>query len=518
MSAVTKTSLPTQGTLSRILAHAAEAPDRVAVQDDRERLSYAQLVERTGAVAAGLRRAGIRPGDRVALLLDNSAAFVTTALGCMWLGATFVPLSPADPAGRHSRIVNDCQPSLLVTWGPEEAGPELDEGLAGLQVVGPDVLHRHPEAPPAPAEDLGRDVYIIYTSGTTGTPKGVRISDRALGHAVDATLGALGLDGATRSVPVSSFHFDGSYGNLFPTLVGGGALLVPPRAQLLFLKRFFVTVEQERVTHTSCSPSYTRMLMASPMAARLRNSSLRSWVMGGEQLYASDVAGLWELMPDLRVVNCYGPTETTIAVSFHEVTRQDVAAGKVPLGRPNPGVGFHLVGPDGELIEENGRTGELYISGGQLMSGYWGDPALTAKAVRDDVVPGRLAYKTGDLAYRDSSGLYIYCGRLDDVVKRRGQRISLSEVTEALRRVDGVTGAICMTADISGQLGIVAFVETNEPMTPLGVLEGARDNLGEWMRPDEVHVVGALPTGPTGKVDGRRLLADHGYQQWAERA
>lgn len=501
--------------LDRVLAHARQRPGQLAVRDDTEALSYAELAERTWAVAAGLARLGTRPGDRVALLLDNSVAFVATALGCMWLGALFVPLSPADPPGRHRRIIADSAPSLLVA-GRSGTGPQLDEAMRDLETVAPEDLPGDKDRAPAQAVDLERDVYLIYTSGTTGTPKGVRISDRALGWAVDATLDVAPLGPATRSVPVSPFHFDGSYGNLFPTLVSGGSLLLPPRPQLLFLKRFFSTVVTDGVTHTSCSPSYTRLLLSSPLAGRLRGSTMRSWAMGGEQLYATDVSRLWDLLPELRVINCYGPTETTIAVSLHQVSAEDVAADRIPIGRPGRGVGFHLVGADGNLVDGPGEPGELYISGEQLMSGYWGDPALTDRVVREDVVPGRRAYKTGDLVYRDEAGRYVFCGRVDDVVKRRGQRISLGEVTGALRSVDGVTAAACLPADMSGQLGIVAFVETSTPLTPVQILERAHDDLGEWMRPDELHVVGSLPTASTGKVDGRRLLADHGYRAWSQ--
>ena len=241
---------------------------------------------------------------------------------------------------------------------------------------------------------------------------------------------------------MSSFHFDGSYGTVFPTLLAGGSLVIPNRDDLLFLKHFCNAVLEHGITHTSFSPSYLRLLAASRQLGRLADSELRTLAVGGEECVAEDVARLWAVLPRLRVFNRYGPTEATIAVTTYEVSRDDVKAGKVPIGTPHAGVDFSLARPDGtdNLVERAGEVGELYIGGEQLMRGYWGDEEFSRAVLRSDVVAGEVLYKTGDLAYYDDSGRYFYAGRSDDVVKRNDVRISLGEVASELGGVEGVTG------------------------------------------------------------------------------
>jgi acyl-coenzyme A synthetase/AMP-(fatty) acid ligase len=194
-----------------------------------------------------------------------------------------------------------------------------------------------------------------------------------------------------------------------------------------------------------------------------------------------------------------------------------VASGKIPIGGPHPGVSFWLAGDDGALIDKPNETGELYIGGEQLMRGYWGDDHLSESVLRHDVVPGEIVYKTGDLVYRDTSGLYVYVGRSDDVIKRNGVRISLSEVALALRRVDGVAGAICLAIASSDGLAIAAFVAVAPGVTEAEVRDGAKDFLPASMEPDELVLVSSLPMTPSGKVDRQRLLADAARAGWQHR-
>ena len=165
-----------------------------------------------------------------------------------------------------------------------------------------------------------RVAYAIYTSGTTGTPKGVLIGNAAFSAAVTAAVDALGLDQATRTLCVSPFHFDGSFGTLFPTLFAGGSVVIRPREALLFPRTFFNAVANEDITYTGFSPSYLRLLLASPQMGKLAGTTLEVVALGGEACSAADVEALWAAAPGLRVFNRYGPTETTIAVTHVELT------------------------------------------------------------------------------------------------------------------------------------------------------------------------------------------------------
>ena len=352
--------------------------------------------------------------------------------------------------------------------------------------------------------------YAIYTSGTTGAPKGVLIGSRAFSAAVEAVVGALDLNRDTRTLCVSPFHFDGSFGTLFPTLFAGGALVIRPRDALLFPRTFFNAVVNERITYTGFSPSYLRLLLASPQISKLDDSVLDVIALGGEASSIADIRSLWSAAPRVRVFNRYGPTEATIAVTHVCLTPEMTEDGTVPMGTPHPAVSFFLVDEAGAVVEGSGKVGELYIGGAQLMEGYWGAPALTAEVLRSDVVPGELVYRTGDLVYRDTHGRYVYVDRADRVIKRSGVRISLIELSEAMRSLDGVAAASCVTYDNQGELGIVAFVVTETEISEADLRRASRERLPETMLPNRIEVVAELPMTKSSKLDERLLLSQAG--------
>ena len=183
----------------------------------------------------------------------------------------------------------------------------------------------------------------------------------SFGWSISATAQCLGLDASTRSLCVSPFHFDGSYATLFPSLVAGGRVVIPKREQLLFVRRFFSAVLEEGITHTSFSPSYLRLVLASPKLRDLAGSGLQTMGLGGEEVLAEDLAVLWEVLPDLRVFNFYGPTESTIEVTTYELDRSTIRSGAVPIGVPHPGVRFYLLDSKGRPDRGSERGGrDLY--------------------------------------------------------------------------------------------------------------------------------------------------------------
>lgn len=487
--------------LQSILSYAERTPDRPAAKDDEQDPTYAQLRDAVASLAAGLDRLGVVPGDRVALQLPNSVDFLVAALACLWVGAIFVPLAVTDPPARVAGIVADCAPAVVLRNAATSDPHPLAVDIA--QVVA---------AEPVPAVDPDdRPAYAIYTSGTTGKPKGVVIGRRAFAAAVRSCIRELDMDQSTRSLCVSPFHFDGSFGTLFPTAAAGGALIVPPRESLLFPRYFFGAIAREQITLTSFSPSYLRLLLRSPRLSSLNDTPLRTIGLGGEACSGADVRRLWAAVPDVRVFNRYGPTETTIMASHFEVTPESVARGDgVPIGVPHPDVTFHLVADDGRLIEEPDEPGELYVGGVQLMIGYWGAPDLTASVLRTDVIPGELVYRTGDIVLRQRDGNYAYVDRADRVVKRRSVRISLVELSEVMSRLSGVQAAICLIYDNDGELGIAAFVVAEADRTAEQLRRAAAERLPATMLPDRIELVAELPLASSSKVDERRLLSEAG--------
>ena len=497
--------------LRGIMAQAERDPEHPAVKDPARDLRYGDLVDEAERVARGLVARGVGDGDRVGIYLPNSADFVISALASLWVGAIFVPLSITDPDARLSVMLDDCAPTVIVV--PTERSLDEVPSLARFQraTVGDLAAHASDSRlTPAP----GYNAYSIYTSGTTGTPKGVLIGNDAFAVAIANTVGALGLDGRTRSLCVSPIHFDGSFLTVFPTLFAGGSVVMQPRDTLIHPRRFFNTVAAESITYTGFSPTYLRMLLASPQFSKLADTVLHIIALGGEAASLSDVEAVWKAAPGLEVWNRYGPTETAIAVTHIKLTPELTAGGAVPLGHPHPQVDFYLIDDEGGVIEQPDTVGELYIGGAQLMTGYWNAPELTAEVLREDVVPGTRVYRTGDLMYRDDTGDYVYVARADRVVKRSGMRISLIEMGEAMRRLPGVASVACVSYDAGEQLGIAAFVVPDGDVTAMELRRAGREWMADTMLPDRVELVAELPLTASSKLDERRLLAGAGLAEY----
>jgi D-alanine--poly(phosphoribitol) ligase subunit 1 len=484
--------------LGDILTRALADPDHPAAIDLDRALSFAQLIDEARRVGTGLLEHGVTEGGRVALLIPNSVDFVVAALATLWIGATFVPLAATDPLPRLNSIIEDCVPALIVT--PSHNDGDRPRSLGGVATVALDQLRA---TAPAPDYVVGaqRVAYMIYTSGTTGKPKGVQIGDAAFAAAVHSTAEALGLDSTTRTLCVSPFHFDGSYANLFPTLVSGGTVVMRPREALLYPRMFFHTIGLEQITYSGFTPSYLRLLLASPQLDTLRDSTLLMIALGGEAISVADLRTLWSRLPSLRVFNRYGPTETTIAVTNVELTSDMVDGGVIPMGHPHAGVTFWLRNESGALITGPNEVGELFIGGVQLMDGYWADDALSRNVLRDDVVANETLYRSGDLVYRLEDGDYVYVDRADRVVKRSGVRISLVELSSTMSQLDHVTAAACLTFDHEGDLGIVAFVTLDEEVSLADLRRAANAVLPANMVPDRFEVIAAMPLNRSNALD-----------------
>lgn len=497
--------------LDLILGHASSEPSRPCFEDPSTALNYGQLAAEVDRLGAGLWSAGVRPRDSVALDIPNSVDFALVSLACLAIGAIFVPLPVSDPPARRRALVENCDPRLILVadhlTGREPADDRRTGDYPGRLLTTIGSLRAAGESDAPRATDPDRPAYCIYTSGTTGTPKGVLIGQQSFALSVSRAAALFGLGQESRGLCVSPFHFDGSFGTLYPVPAAGGSLVIPPREYLLAPRNFVRTVLEEQITHTSFSPTYLRLLLSSRRVGDLGHSKLRSIALGGEACSISDLRRLKELLPTIRLFNRYGPTEATIAVTTFAIPDEVIArSDSVPLGTPHEGVRFFLIDQEtGQLITSAGKVGQLYIGGDQLMQGYFGDPELSASVLRTDLVAGETLYETGDLVMRDRSGNYLYLDRADNVIKRSGVRISLAEITQCLLSLEAVEDAACVSCGAPGQTRVVAFVVTSSVAATPQLRRSLAPRLPASMMPDEIRIVASMPMTAAGKVDSHSL-------------
>ncbi|RZU53339.1 amino acid adenylation domain-containing protein [Krasilnikovia cinnamomea] len=461
-----------------VAAQARRTPDALAVLDGAYRLTYAGLDAAATCVAQGLRNAGVRPGDAVAISLPRSWRLVAVLLGISRLGCTAVPLDAASPPDRRGHMRADSGSVLLVD----------EDTVDGL------LLPTDTTVPPVDStEDAAEVSFVFYTSGTTGQPKGVEVRDAGILRLAEP--GYLDLSPGLRFACLANPAFDAlSFEVWVPLLTGGCCVIIDagtgedPAALAAALRRDRVDVAFVTVA------LFNAVVDQEPHCF----AGVGQVLVGGEQLNAPLIRRWYRDNPEsaTRLYNVYGPTEVTTFALCHPIPR-DFSGDVVPIGRPLPGTSVLLDGA------------ELLLGGPGVAAGYRNRPQETAaRFVELPGHPGRW-YRTGDLVRTTADGDIEYTGRVDRQVKVRGFRIEPGELERRIVAHPDVRQAfVCSTRHPRfGTAELVAFVVAGPALTWPAFDEHLRASLPAYMRPHRVHRVGTLPRNANGKIDQDALLA-----------
>lgn len=489
---------------------ARQFPERTAVSDAARTLSYAQLDALSTKLAARLRDEGVTYGTRVGMYLPRSVDLVTSLLGILKAGGTYVPVDPQYPGKRVEHIVRDSELNLII--GDAANLPNIPS----LRVLALDELLSAPALQPA-AEDTRIDpsnstAYIIYTSGSTGEPKGVQVSHGNVSRLLESTQRAYGFNAQDVWSMFHSIGFDFSVWEIWGALAHGGQVAVVPYDVSRSPASLRQWLADQRITVLSQTPSAFRGLdeadrgNPAPLA-------LRYVVFGGEALPATVLRPWVERHGDQKpaLINMYGITEATVHTTFKRVLAQDLeSAAMVSLGKPLDGWRLHLLDASQAPVAQ-GTTGELYIEGAGVAQGYLNREALNVERFVE--LPGAVrAYRTGDLMTLESNGEYRYAGRCDEQLKISGFRIEPGEIEAALQASPNVAAAHVGVHDYGdGDLRLVAYVVPGQGVdawteqTRSEVAALMADSLPEYMRPSVYVPLAELPVTHHGKIDKTQL-------------
>jgi amino acid adenylation domain-containing protein len=451
---------------ARFAAQAARTPDAIALSHGDIRLSYRELHARATVLARALRQRGVGPGDIVGLCMERSPQLIVGILAILQAGAAYLPIDPRTPEARILFMLGDCRSRWLVTERDLCTGPAFAERLRDCAILrldrDVDVDIALDAAADAMAQDVPADAlaYVIYTSGSTGQPKGVLIPHANVTALFDAVQPRFRFGSDDVWTLFHSYAFDFSVWEIWGALLYGGRLVIVPGETSRNPEAFHALVSREGVTVLNQTPSAFGQFAAVDEARR-QPLQLRLVIFGGEALRFGELRGWFERHGDARpaLVNMYGITETTVHVTWHDVTMAEALQPRGSLiGTALPHLRAHILDERQQPVAD-GEPGELHVAGAGLAWGYLDRPALTAsRFVASPFVPGERLYRSGDLVRRLADGGMEYLGRIDQQVKLRGFRIELGEIEAVLLRHPGVRQAVVTKREDGREPRLVAYV------------------------------------------------------------
>ncbi|MGB6180250.1 MAG: amino acid adenylation domain-containing protein [Rhodococcus sp. (in: high G+C Gram-positive bacteria)] len=498
--------------VSRVLRHAASDPDACAVRFGDTSITYGDVDARSAAAAMRLRAAGVGAGDRVAVVVDRSVELVVVLFAVMRAGATYVPIDPEYPGDRVDYVVADSGARFAVVSARLEDRVRRDHFTVFVDTelaarAGDDESLDIGELPVSRPGDVA---YIIYTSGSTGNPKGVAVPHTNVATLLTNTQRYFEFGPDDVWTMFHSYAFDFSVWELWGALTTGGSVVVVDHWTARSPGDFLNMLAERGVTVLNQTPSAFYQLAEAERDRPESPLALRLVVFGGEALDLSQLQRWYARHPDdsPRLINMYGITETTVHVTYQELTAAFAAAaqGSV-IGTPVPGLGAVVL--DGSMRPVPvGVPGELYVMGDQLAQGYVGRSDLNAtRFVACPYADGERMYRSGDVVRWNRDGALEYLARADSQVQLRGFRVELGEIETVVASAPGIAGAAATVVSRPAGDVLVAFVvpESGAQVDSAQITSHVGGMLPAYMVPARIVELERLPLTVNGKLDRKSL-------------
>ncbi len=498
---------PTRGLVQFFERACDRTPEKTALICGETRLSYAELDRRANRLARLLRRRGAREGRAVGILLDRSVDTYVALLGVLKAGAAYVPFDPSFPADRIAFIARDAELCDLVTVS---AMAHRTQGLP-CPVLELDTAERElaeqPDGRPAGDVSPASLCYVIYTSGTTGRPKGVAVSHANIVNFLRVVTPIYRVNGEDRVYQGLSIAFDFSVEEIWPAWSAGATLVAGPTDDRRVGQGLADFLVDNAITVLCCVPTLLTTIEGEV-------PSLRSLLVSGEAC-PPDLVRRWH-RPGRRILNAYGPTESTVTATCGELHPHR----PVTIGTPLPTYRIYILNDRMRPVAE-GESGEICVGGPGVAIGYLNRPELTAERFVTNPVQHERdehprIYRTGDLGRFTSTGEIEYLGRIDTQVKVRGYRVELAEIEEVLREDEAVENAVVTALERDGVVqDLVGYVTLTGRQTDGRGHERLRERLHtalrrrlpDYMVPSFVEVLPRFPLLAADKVDRAALPA-----------
>lgn len=478
-------------------------PDNIAIVFKDRQMTYKELNTKADRLASTLRKKGVGKDNIVAIMAERSLEMIIGIIAILKAGGAYLPIEPEYPRERIMFMLSDSGARLLLT----QKHLCTDLPFAGDIVLVDEEASYETEGCCQETFGSPRDLaYVIYTSGTTGRPKGAMIEHRNVVRLMFNDKMQFDFNEKDVWTMFHSYCFDFSVWEMYGALLYGGKLIVIPGLTAKDTSEYYRVLKREKVTILNQTPSAFYRLIEVDMERKEKELSIRKVIFGGEALKPVMLKAFRRKYPDTKLINMYGITETTVHVTYKEVTDEDIEYNISNIGRPIPTLTAYIMDRSLKLLPA-GAAGELCVGGDGVGRGYLNRKELTEeKFVYNPYKAGERLYRSGDLVRRLPSGDMEYLGRIDNQVKIRGYRIELEEIENQLLQHENINNAVAVVReDKDGNQNICAYVVGNGDLTVITLRKFLSERLPEYMLPSFFIQLESIPLTVNGKVDRKAL-------------
>lgn len=497
--------------LGKIEEYANTEPKRIAMYSGNEYISYGQLEEESDYLAAYIEERSVDKSP-VAIYGHKTSMMLVAMLACVKSGRAYCPIDISVPSTRVQMILEQMDSNIVLAVEEMECRNKEIISLQQMKKVIADKKEKIAQDCRVTGEDV---FYIIFTSGSTGQPKGVQITTNCLNHYLDWSVN-LGTSEAEKKGKVflnqAPFSFDLSVMDLYTSLACGGTLWTLDKNTQGDYRALMESLKDSMSSVWVSTPSFAEICLSEKQFNKNLMPMMDVFLFCGETLTNATAEKLQNRFPNAKIVNTYGPTESTVAVTDVLVT-SEIAKTNVPLpvGEAKPGTYIEIWSKAGKPVVD-GKKGEIIILGDTVSSGYYKKPEITKKAFftcirKDRIVRG---YHTGDEGYLADGQLY-YCGRIDLQVKLHGYRIEIEDIENNLLKIDAIRQVVVLPNMKENKVrSLSAYMVYNKPVedkmkTTLWIKQQLKEFLPDYMIPKKFIFLDKIPMTNNGKADRRSL-------------
>jgi amino acid adenylation domain-containing protein len=511
---------------------ATRRPDAEAVRLLDQTLTYAELEKLSNQIAHALIQTGVVPGDRIGIYLHKSPTGIASIFGVMKAGACYVPIDPNAPGLRVEEIARQCSFRALITssllygklsaafHGESPMAPIFfidkspDKPVPAPAFVFADSLPSQPAVPPV-VDVIDQDLaYILFTSGSTGQPKGVMLSHLNALTFVNWACDTFAISAPDRLSSHAPWNFDLSVFDIFAAINAGAAISLVPEGLSAFPVQLSSFIQDQGITVWYSVPMVLTMLVTHGKLHDRDLSRLRLILFAGEVFPIKHLRNLRRMLPQPRMANLYGPTETNVCTWYEVGQIPENQTTPVPIGKACANMAAIAIDEAGTPVLKPGQEGLLYGRGSNVMQGYYGRPSESAACfIANPFASGRdeKLYCTGDWVTIDENGDYLLIGRKDHMIKTRGYRVELGEIEAVMVAHPAVKEAVALAIPdeaIGNAIRAIVTVDNGNSINATELKRHCAEKLPSYMVPEQIEFCETLPRTGNGKIDRQRLLSE----------